>query len=38
MPHWDKMLQNYYRLMGWDANGKPLPETLASLGLEDIIE
>jgi aldehyde:ferredoxin oxidoreductase len=38
MPHWDKMLQNYYQLMGWDAHGKPLPETLASLELEDIIE
>jgi len=37
MPHWDKMLQNYYQLMGWDDKGKPLPETLRSLGLEDII-
>jgi aldehyde:ferredoxin oxidoreductase len=38
MPHWDKMLQNYYQLMGWDSNGRPLPETLVSLGLEDILE
>jgi aldehyde:ferredoxin oxidoreductase len=38
MPHWDKMLQNYYRLMGWDATGRPRPETLKSLGLEDIIK
>ena len=37
MPHWDKMLQNYYQLMGWDEKGKPFPETLRSLGLEDII-
>ena len=38
MPHWDKMLRNYYHLMGWDeATGIPLPETLSSLGLEDII-
>ena len=38
MPHWDKMLQNYYKLMGWDEKGKPLPETLRSLGLEDVIQ
>ena len=38
MPHWDSMLKNYYRLMGWDENtGKPLPETLKSLGLESVI-
>jgi aldehyde:ferredoxin oxidoreductase len=37
MPHWDKMLQNYYNLMGWDENGKPLPETLKSLGLDSVI-
>jgi aldehyde:ferredoxin oxidoreductase len=37
MSHWDKMLQNYYQLMGWDEKGRPLPETLRSLGLEGII-
>jgi aldehyde:ferredoxin oxidoreductase len=37
MPHWNKMLRNYYSLMGWDEKGKPLPDTLRSLGLEDII-
>jgi aldehyde:ferredoxin oxidoreductase len=37
MPHWDKMLSNYYNLMGWDKNGHPLPETLRNLGLGDII-
>jgi len=32
MPHWDAMLRNYYRLMGWDVEtGKPLPETLEDL-------
>ncbi|MFH1122142.1 MAG: aldehyde ferredoxin oxidoreductase C-terminal domain-containing protein, partial [Pseudomonadota bacterium] len=36
MPHWDKMLKNYYHLMGWDEKGRPLPETLKSLGLDDI--
>ncbi len=35
MPHWEMMLRNYYRLMGWDEKtGKPLPETLAGLGLD----
>jgi aldehyde:ferredoxin oxidoreductase len=38
MPHWDKMLRNYYYLMGWDEKtGWPLPETLKMLGLEDVI-
>jgi aldehyde:ferredoxin oxidoreductase len=38
MPHWDFMLHNYYQLMGWDIDtGKPLPETLRRLGLEDLI-
>ena len=36
-PHWDSMLRNYYRLMGWDEEtGKPLPETLRKLGLEHV--
>lgn len=39
MPNWETMLENYYRLMGWDTNtGKPLPETLKKLGLEYIIK
>jgi len=38
MPHWEYMLDNYYKQMGWDrASGRPLPETLKSLGLEGII-
>lgn len=37
MPHWDKMLRNYYNLMGWDEKGRPLAETLKSLGLESIV-
>lgn len=38
MPHWEYMLDNYYKKMGWDrASGRPLPETLKRLGLEDII-
>jgi len=32
----DKMLDEYYRLRGWDVEtGIPLPETLRRLGLED---
>jgi aldehyde:ferredoxin oxidoreductase len=35
--HWDSMLDNYYRLMGWDREtGRPLPETLKSIGLEHV--
>jgi aldehyde:ferredoxin oxidoreductase len=38
-PHWENMLKNYYQLMGWDRKtGKPLPETLKTLGLENIID
>lgn len=39
MQNWDEMLENYYRLMGWDVkSGKPLPETLRNLGLEDVVK
>jgi aldehyde:ferredoxin oxidoreductase len=37
MEHWDRMLEVHHRNMGWDSNGVPLPETLRSLGLEDVI-
>jgi aldehyde:ferredoxin oxidoreductase len=30
---WDAMLDRYYELRGWDAQGHPLPETLSRLGL-----
>ena len=30
----DRMLDEYYRLRGWDAQGVPTPERLAALGLE----
>jgi aldehyde:ferredoxin oxidoreductase len=37
-PHWNSMLDNYYKLMGWDRQtGRPLPNTLKAVGLEDII-
>jgi aldehyde:ferredoxin oxidoreductase len=38
IPHLNTMLPNYYHLMGWDEkSGKPLPETLNSLGLEFVV-
>ena len=30
----EPMLKEYYKLRGWDENGKPLPEKLAELGIE----
>jgi len=39
MEKWDWMVENYYTLMGWDLKtGKPLPETLKKLGLEELIK
>jgi aldehyde:ferredoxin oxidoreductase len=39
MPHWEKMLKNYYEKMGWDvAKGVPLPDTLHELGLDEVIK
>jgi aldehyde:ferredoxin oxidoreductase len=34
---WEIMLDEYYRLRGWDKNGIPTPNKLQELGLEDII-
>jgi len=37
-PVWKKARDNYYQNMGWDiATGKPLPETLISLGLDFVV-
>lgn len=39
MPHWEEMVDNYYKTMGWDRKtGLPLPETLRDLGLEGLID
>lgn len=39
MEKWQWMIGNYYKLMGWDLKtGKPLPETLEKLGLEELIK
>lgn len=39
MEKWPEMVQNYYRLMGWDPEtGKPLPETLEKLGLKELVK
>jgi aldehyde:ferredoxin oxidoreductase len=38
MEHWDDIRGVYYQLMGWDlATGRPMPETLRKLGLEDVM-
>jgi aldehyde:ferredoxin oxidoreductase len=38
-PHFAFMVQTYYEMMGWDPKtGRPLPQTLQSLDLEDLIE
>ncbi len=36
-PHFERMLRIYYNIMGWDEDGRPLPSTLAALGLDQII-
>ena len=33
LEEYDKLLEKYYELRGWDRNGIPLPQTLKSLGL-----
>jgi len=33
----EPMLDEYYRLMGWDQNGVPTPERLKNLGLADML-
>jgi aldehyde:ferredoxin oxidoreductase len=39
MAKWDWMVENYYTRMGWDPmNGKPLPETLKRLDLQETIK
>jgi len=38
MAHWDEILAEYYKQMGWDqATGRPFPDTLKKLGLESVI-
>jgi aldehyde:ferredoxin oxidoreductase len=34
-PFIKEIIAEYYRLMGWDKNGRPLPETLRKFGLEE---
>lgn len=39
MTHWDKMVKDYYKNMGWDVNtGIPLAETLKEFGLDHVAE
>lgn len=38
-PHWPIMRKVYYRAMGWEPDtGRPLPETLQALDLDDLVE
>lgn len=38
-PYFDFMARTYYEMMGWDPEtGRPLPHTLKSLGLDELIE
>jgi len=34
--NWDQMVDTYYETRGWDKEGRPLPETLRRVGLEDV--
>jgi aldehyde:ferredoxin oxidoreductase len=35
---YDQMLDEYYRERGWDADGIPTSETVARLGIEDLLD
>jgi len=37
-PLWDKMLANYYQLLGWDEQGVPKRETLEALGIGQVAD
>ena len=37
-PHWNEMVANYYRLLGWDENGVPGREILEDLGLREVAD
>ena len=36
--HWDAMLKNYYRLLGWDEQGVPRRETLEALSIAHVAD
>jgi aldehyde:ferredoxin oxidoreductase len=37
-PHWERMLDVWYEMVGYDRKtGRPTPETLNTLGLEELI-
>jgi aldehyde:ferredoxin oxidoreductase len=39
LPVWEEMVSQFYSNIGWDPKtGKPLPETLKSLGIDDVIK
>jgi aldehyde:ferredoxin oxidoreductase len=36
--HLKELLQEYYRIRGWDSRGRPRNETLERLGLKELVE
>lgn len=36
LKEWNDMLDRYYKLHGWDSEGKPTKEVLIELGLNDV--
>ena len=36
--NFDKMIDEYYQVRGWNKNGIPTPEKLRALGLEEVIK
>jgi aldehyde:ferredoxin oxidoreductase len=34
----NKMLDEYYRLRGWDENGRPTKEKMEELGLAELLQ
>jgi aldehyde:ferredoxin oxidoreductase len=37
-PHWQEMVQDYYRRIGWDPRGWPTRETLEAFDLEYVAD
>jgi aldehyde:ferredoxin oxidoreductase len=37
VPDIDYQIKDFYRVIGWDERGVPMPERLKQIGLEDLI-
>ncbi|MBP1717842.1 MAG: Aldehyde ferredoxin oxidoreductase, domain 2 & 3, partial [Deltaproteobacteria bacterium] len=33
----DQAIRDYYKIRGWDENGKPTPELIKRLGMEEYL-